>query len=640
MSFFTWTKSPPNVVKFDDSKKLKGTSNYQEWAQDVGMSFGIFLDRLVGEGGDTKPADLDEAKAENWEMWQAWGAAQINATISLQGESPVPRDARKPKVIWDALKKAFSPTSASSLIVESLKVLSLEIPPHLTTEEFDKIMRTWTSDTERAVTVGMTLETLKSSIFINALPSSFSHALAVMTNNNSKLPSLSELQSGVRGILQVAEGPSGGKESALNASTVSARKAGKNKGKPPQPCACGAMHWYDDCTDPRGIKARKERDSKRAKQKKSKKESAEPAEAEEEGHGAYDEEEVYIKFDTTSPSSSIIADTGASVHISPPSPLITSIKTIKPVRIRGLSGVSIAHKQGELAFRSKEGHDFVLKRVLILPSAAHALVSTSKLEDDFNLTFKIAKGNMSMIDSDGTIVASASRTPTSRLFHLNITRSGEAAFSGESVAIASSSRTDPLTAHRRMCHLSLSSTLKVANRLAPANDVNAVNTPCDTYLSEVKNCEPCLLAKAKQAPHPPSHRRATSRLELVHSDLLEMPVRSHGGAKYVITFLDDYSRYLWIALLSRKSEAWSAFEEWRTKIERQTGAKVKTLRSDQGGEYLSHQLQDKLKALGIEWDPSTAYTPQENSRAEAVNETITTRTRAILFDSGLDSTLR
>ena len=64
-----------------------------------------------------------------------------------------------------------------------------------------------------------------------------------------------------------------------------------------------------------------------------------------------------------------------------------------------------------------------------------------------------------------------------------------------------------------------------------------------------------------------------------------MPNLSLGGASYFMTFIDDYSRKVWVYFLKHKDEALSVFKTFVTLVENQSGKKLKCLRTDNGGEY-------------------------------------------------------
>ena len=76
-------------------------------------------------------------------------------------------------------------------------------------------------------------------------------------------------------------------------------------------------------------------------------------------------------------------------------------------------------------------------------------------------------------------------------------------------------------------------------------------------------------------------------------------IEARGGYEYYITFIDDYSRYGYVYLMTRKSEALDKFKEFRAEAEKQLGKSIKTLRSDRGGEYLSDEFLGYLIENGI-----------------------------------------
>ncbi|KAF7843754.1 Retrovirus-related Pol polyprotein from transposon TNT 1-94 [Senna tora] len=54
-----------------------------------------------------------------------------------------------------------------------------------------------------------------------------------------------------------------------------------------------------------------------------------------------------------------------------------------------------------------------------------------------------------------------------------------------------------------------------------------------------------------------------------------------------MVLIDDFSRFTWVKLLKEKSEALSMFIEFKEVVEREFRKKIKCLRSDNGGEYMS-----------------------------------------------------
>ena len=66
-----------------------------------------------------------------------------------------------------------------------------------------------------------------------------------------------------------------------------------------------------------------------------------------------------------------------------------------------------------------------------------------------------------------------------------------------------------------------------------------------------------------------------------------MNVDSVGGSKYVLTFTDDYTRYVTVYFIKSKSEVLSMFVEYVTMMGNETDLLVRAFRTDNGGEYTS-----------------------------------------------------
>lgn len=132
-----------------------------------------------------------------------------------------------------------------------------------------------------------------------------------------------------------------------------------------------------------------------------------------------------------------------------------------------------------------------------------------------------------------------------------------------------------------------------------------------------------------------SKRRSNHRLELIHSDLCgPMEQRSIDGSRYFLTFIDDYSRYLYIYMLEHKDQVPETFKEFKDMAERQTGEKIKVLRTDNGKEYVNQRLKAILKDSGIIHQQTMRYTPQ-NGLAERMNRSIVEKARTLLSDARL-----
>jgi hypothetical protein len=76
-----------------------------------------------------------------------------------------------------------------------------------------------------------------------------------------------------------------------------------------------------------------------------------------------------------------------------------------------------------------------------------------------------------------------------------------------------------------------------------------------TIPRNLKQCEACILGKHNKKPFHDSTLRAHIKLELIHSYLCgPMHVPYTNGNRYIMTFIDDYTRMCWVYLLKHKSQ--------------------------------------------------------------------------------------
>ena len=80
-------------------------------------------------------------------------------------------------------------------------------------------------------------------------------------------------------------------------------------------------------------------------------------------------------------------------------------------------------------------------------------------------------------------------------------------------------------------------------------------------------------------------------LERVHTDVCgPFSVASTTKHKYYVIFVDDYSCRCWIFFTQKKREIFSNFCEFKAFVEKESRKKLKSLWSDNGGEYISGEF--------------------------------------------------
>ncbi|KAG7554353.1 GAG-pre-integrase domain [Arabidopsis suecica] len=156
-------------------------------------------------------------------------------------------------------------------------------------------------------------------------------------------------------------------------------------------------------------------------------------------------------------------------------------------------------------------------------------------------------------------------------------------------------------------------------------------------VSTLETCEDCIYGKAKRVGFNIAQHDTRDKLEYIHSDLWGAPSvpPSLGKCQYFISFIDDYSRKVWIYFLKTKDEAFDKFVEWANLVENQTDKRIKTLRTDNGLEFCNRLFDEFCTSKGIQRHRTCAYTPQQNGVAERMNRTVMEKVRSMLSDSGL-----
>ncbi|MCO5569491.1 hypothetical protein L7F22_023204 [Adiantum nelumboides] len=229
-----------------------------------------------------------------------------------------------------------------------------------------------------------------------------------------------------------------------------------------------------------------------------------------------------------------------------------------------------------------------------LPDGQFEILRLPQRERLYPIPITLARGNGALVNSTSKISAHFTRTSTTLLWHYWLGH-----IKG------------PILQRMPRNHLSLG---------LPHN------------MSPIDLCEGCLMGKASHKTFPISESRTSQVNQLVHSDLCgPMESTSLTGSVYFQTFIDDFSRYTTIYFLKQKSQSLSCFQEYCNMVVRQHDLPLQILRSDNGGEYISHSFQLFCKNEGIKQQFTVPYTPQQNGVFERKNRTLVDAARAMLL---------
>ena len=146
-------------------------------------------------------------------------------------------------------------------------------------------------------------------------------------------------------------------------------------------------------------------------------------------------------------------------------------------------------------------------------------------------------------------------------------------------------------------------------KLAHVNDkVLEKLVSCDVSGVDLKKveprsfCEGCVQGKAtRHKPKPLGEIRSNRRLEKVHSDVCGLiQAASNSGKKYMVTFVDDYSRSCAVYFMAHKSDTLAMFQEFHAKVTGESGERIGVLKTDGGGEYRSREFAQYLRKHQLE----------------------------------------
>jgi transposase InsO family protein len=151
-----------------------------------------------------------------------------------------------------------------------------------------------------------------------------------------------------------------------------------------------------------------------------------------------------------------------------------------------------------------------------------------------------------------------------------------------------------------------------------------------------QKCEPCIIVKHMQVPHPPSNSWSDILLGLIHCDLCgPMPVHTPDGKVHFILFLNDQSNSMHVELLASKGQVYQVWLDIKGHWETKTGKKVLAFWCDNAKELISHKFNKSLADAGIERQFAAPYAHQQNGKGECTIQTLEEHTLAMITSARL-----
>ncbi|KAJ0492733.1 putative RNA-directed DNA polymerase [Helianthus annuus] len=316
-------------------------------------------------------------------------------------------------------------------------------------------------------------------------------------------------------------------------------------------------------------------------------------------------------------------DTGATRHVCFDKSLFNTFKEVtngEKVFMRNSATAEIKG-EGNVVLKMTSGKELTLSNVLYVPEIRKNLVSGLQLN---KFGFKmVIESDKVVLTKNGMYVSKG--YALNGMFKLNVIVVNAM---NENVISSTYLIESSNLWHGRLGHVNYNSIRRLIKLdCIPTFDIDSTN-----------KCETCVEAKQTKSSFK-KVERITEPLEMIHTDVCDLKaIPTRGGNRYFITFIDDSTRYCYVYLLKSKDEAIDKFILFKAEVENQLNRKIKVVRSDRGGEYVSPFI-DICAKSGIIHELMAPYSPKSNGIAERKNHTLKEMMNAMMISSGVNQNM-
>ncbi|GKD02187.1 retrotransposon protein, putative, ty1-copia subclass, partial [Tanacetum coccineum] len=321
-------------------------------------------------------------------------------------------------------------------------------------------------------------------------------------------------------------------------------------------------------------------------------------------------------------------DTGCGIHIYNTSQGLRGSRKLKHEALslyvgNGMRATVEAIRCFDLRLSNRQV--IVLNNCHYAPSITRGVVSFSRLIDDGFIN--VIRNNVIFISKDNVLYFNA--IPVDCIYEIDLHghHSNDSSIFNVSRKRAKHALDSTYLWHCRLGHASKKRIEKLQH--------DGILNPTDVGTFDDK-CKTCVYGKMARKPFTHVVERAKDLLELIHTDICgPFRIMSREGASYFITFTNDFNRYGYVYLLKHKHEVFETFKEFQNEVENQLGKKIKVIRSDIGGKYMSFEFVEHLKKCCIVSHLTPPYTPQNNGMSERRNQTLLDMVRSMMNSTTL-----
>ncbi|CAI7836070.1 unnamed protein product [Closterium sp. NIES-54] len=330
----------------------------------------------------------------------------------------------------------------------------------------------------------------------------------------------------------------------------------------------------------------------------------------------------------------VLLDSGCSHHLMGTKAAFIYLGPSGDVKhVRGFNrALQDVQGRGTVALQGEARKQVLIPDVLYIPSVRANLLSAGQLKES-GVKLQEDGDGMLLVSAVGDVLGRASYTGRVLCTDMRPCSAKSTMPTTEVVAlraIVPVMKSTPNRLHARLAHVGMNTIRSSAkHEVATGLDLKSAS-------GADLPCVSCVGRKLARLTFPDQGSDADNVLAVVHVDLCgPFRVAAKDGSLYFLLLKNRKTRYVWVRLVAKKSDALQELVQWLAVTERQTQKSVLMLRSDRGGGFLGKQFTYFVNGNGIVHDLTCPNTPQQNGMAEREMRMVVESVRTMLLHMGV-----